>query len=121
MEQLLVNLLLILVAMVLLIILSPVGIAYGVVVSFRRRNIAYLSGIFRTIAVSLDQLGNVVCGSLFNDILITKDWYKFGDEDLTISYVLSRNKKTNTLKTLGMWLYTIIDRIDPGHFEDISD
>ena len=67
------------------------------------------------IAVSVDQLGNVICGRLFNDIMITKNWYLFWDEDETISSCIWKNKKNGTLKFCGKVLDTILDAIDPGH------
>jgi hypothetical protein len=67
------------------------------------------------IALAIDQLGNVVCAKLFNIILITNIGYKFGKEDETISSVLGKNKKQNTLRFLGKLLDLILDQIDKNH------
>ncbi len=67
------------------------------------------------IALGIDQLGNVVCARLFNFFLITKEGYQFGNEDETISSVLGKNKKQNTLRFLGKLLDLILDQIDRNH------
>ena len=67
------------------------------------------------LAVSKDQLGNVRGKYLFNDILITKDGYSFGNVDETISSVIGKNKRKKTLTLLGRTLDFILDKIDPNH------
>lgn len=67
------------------------------------------------IAVSKDQLGNVRGKYFFNDILITKDGYSFGNVDETISSVIGKNKRKKTLTLLGRTLDFILDKIDPNH------
>lgn len=71
---------------------------------------------FFILAVSIDQLGNVVMQDFFNDLLITQSSpHRFGHEDETISSVLGRNKSTNTLSKTGRALVNFLDRIDPNH------
>lgn len=70
------------------------------------------------IARGIDQLGNVVCGRLFNLTLIKKTGYKFGNEDETISSVIGKNKKTNTLTIAGYLLDLLLDKIDKNHSID---
>ncbi len=70
---------------------------------------------FFKIAVSLDQLGNVVCARLFNLTLIHKAGYKFGNEDETISSVLGKNKRAETLTILGKLLDSLLEFIDRNH------
>jgi len=96
------------VAILLSIILFPIGFILKMFYPKRRE---YL---FR-IAVSIDQLANVVCAKLFNIILITNIGYKFGKEDETISSVLGKNKKQGTLRFLGKLLDLILDQIDKDH------
>ena len=67
------------------------------------------------IARGIDQLGNVVCGQLFNLTLIKKAGHKFGNEDETISSVIGKNKRTNTLTAAGCLLDTLLDAIDKNH------
>jgi hypothetical protein len=68
-------------------------------------------------SVSVDQLGNTVMSTLFNDILITKYGHKFGDEDQTISMVLGVNKAIGTLTKTGRLIATVLNKIDKNHVE----
>ena len=71
---------------------------------------------FLKMAISIDQLGNVVLQDLFNDILITtKSQHSFGDEDETLSSVLGKNKATQSLTKFGTLLANFLDWIDPNH------
>ncbi len=66
------------------------------------------------IAISIDILGNVIGGPLFNKIL-QRNGYLFGSTTETISYAVAVNKKNNTLTKAGILLGNILDTIDPGH------
>ena len=71
---------------------------------------------FIKMAVSIDQLGNVVLQDLFNDLLLNSNTHqRFGNEDETISSVLGKNKKNNTLSSVGKILTRVLDRLDPNH------
>jgi len=70
---------------------------------------------FYDIALSIDQLGNVVFQDLFLITLITSDKFPFGNTDHTISYVLSKNQQKGTLSKIGMIVVQIIEWFDPGH------
>lgn len=70
-----------------------------------------------SIALSIDQLGNVVCSNLFNDLLKKEGGYDFGNEDETISKVLGINKASGHLTKLGKLLADILNKIDPNHVE----
>lgn len=100
------------ISVILLYILSPLLIIYSI---FAASSFKSISDHFYKIAVSIDQLGNVIGSDLFNDIMISKDGFKFGNEDETISSVLGRNYKTNTLKTTGKILRWTLDKIQPNH------
>lgn len=67
------------------------------------------------IALGIDQLGNVICARLFNFFLIDINGHRFGNEDETISSVLGKNKKTNTLTLFGIVLDMVLERIDKNH------
>jgi hypothetical protein len=67
------------------------------------------------IAMSIDQLANKVCKELFNDILITKDGYKFGHIDETISSATGRNVLKGTLSPIGKGLNWILNVLDKDH------
>lgn len=105
------GLVLLILALMLSAVLLPIGFAYGIVTMIFNSIDRYL---FR-IAKSIDQHGNVVCSNLFNDTLIKKGGYKFGDEDKTISHVIGKNKVDGTLTRLGLWLDRLLDRIDKDH------
>lgn len=68
-------------------------------------------------AYSIDQFGNVACQHLFNDVLRTTSGHKFGDADETVSYVLGKNKETNTLTKMGWWFTNLLNKLDAEHVE----
>jgi len=115
------GILLFFVAIFLAFIIMPVGFVYGIVKNillFKGKTlILVINGIFYAIAYSIDQLGNVVCKFLFNDTMIKKEGYKFGDPDKTISYVLGINKQNNTLTGFGGLIVALLHLIDPDHVE----
>ena len=82
-------------AIILFTILGPIGFIYSIIdgIVHPSKLGRKARGLFIGIAIAIDQLGNVVCGRMFNDILITKDGYKFGDEDETISSCIGKNKE----------------------------
>lgn len=67
----------------------------------------------KRIAVSLDQLGNVICDKLFNATMGSE----FGSEDETISSVLGRNKQEGKLKPIGKFVASLLNFIDKNHVE----
>ena len=109
-----INLLLLLIAIILFAVLAPLGFAYTVISSilYLKNPFKYISYIIKKLAVSIDQMGNVVCGDLFNIILV-KSGTPFGDEKDTISKVLHINN--NNLTKLGLSIYLALEIIDPGH------
>ena len=115
------GILLFIVALLLAFIIMPLGFVYGIVkniLTFRGKTlILVINKAFYMIAYSIDQLGNVVCQFLFNDLMIKKDGYKFGDPDKTISYVLGINKQDSTLSGFGGLIVALLHLIDPNHVE----
>ena len=109
---------LLIISILLSAILLPVGWLYSLFTL--RLSIKRLGAYFKTIAISIDQLGNVVLSNLLNDVLINKNGYKFGDEDETISKVLGINKANNTLLRTGKIVSSILNRIDKNHVEKAS-
>lgn len=110
-KKLLINITLFLVASVLFIILAPIWLVYWIIIRLRFS----LRWFFISLAIGIDQLGNVFVQYLFDDIMITKDWYKFGVEDETISSCLWKNKRDGTLKPLWKLLCKILWKIDKNH------
>jgi hypothetical protein len=100
---------LLLVAILLSIILFPIGFIISMFYPNRKK---YLYNI----ALGIDQLGNIVCAKLFNLTLIySPSIHKFGNEDETISGVIGKNKRANTLTVLGRLLDKLLDTIDKDH------
>jgi len=100
-----------LVAILISVILFPIGFIITMFYPNRKKHLY-------NIALGIDQLGNVVCGQLFNLTLIKKTGYRFGNEDETISSVIGKNKRTNTLTATGRLLDTLLDAIDKNHSID---
>jgi 8-oxo-dGTP diphosphatase len=97
------------IAILLSIILFPIGFVFAM---FYPKRGKYLYNI----ALSIDQLGNVVCEQLFNLTLIyPSSIHKFGNEDETISGVIGKNKRANTLTFAGRLLDKLLDIIDKNH------
>lgn len=116
-----IGILLFIVALLLAFIVMPLGFVYGIVkniLTFRGKTlILVINKAFYMIAYAIDQLGNVVCQFLFNDLMIKKEGYKFGDPDKTISYVLGINKQDGTLSGFGGLIVALLHLIDPNHVE----
>jgi 8-oxo-dGTP diphosphatase len=98
-------------AIAISVIIIPIGFSYQIISSLFRAINEYLFKV----AKSIDQLGNVVCRDLFNDTLIKKSGYRFGNEDVTISHVLGKNEETKTLSIFGKGLAWILNTIDKDH------
>lgn len=119
MKKLALSLILVVVAVVLFVLLLIIAIPWGFIASLWKRSfkngLKELSAWFCAWAISIDQLGNVVCKEFFNDALILHNGIPFGNEDETISSVLGKNKKANTLSKIGKGLDWILDILDPNH------
>lgn len=127
MRSLLHSLILLLVALALAVVLLPLGLLWTLgEIWFRfftpsgknspsKKGLWYLWGIFRSVAIWIDQIGNSVCRDLFNRCLITSSWYKFGKVQETISSVLGKNQEIWTLTCLGRAVVWILDWIDRDH------
>ena len=113
------GLLLFIIAVILTVITVPFGILYGFMKCLLKFDFKALfrktNKYFRLLAISIDQMGNVAMQDLFDDILIKKNGYKFGDVDETISSVLGKNERTQTLKSPGRAIVWFLNFIDPNH------
>ena len=108
------NILLLVMAVLLVALLSPLAVLAKIIFAIKRGKLD--SGWFRRLALSLDQLGNVIADDLFNWLLIHDDGIApFGDEDETVSSVLGKNHLANNLTALGKALRLLLHRIDPNH------
>lgn len=97
------------------VILFPLGWLYSLFTF--KLSIRKLSGYFKAIAISIDQLGNVVMANLMNDTLIKDNGHKFGDPDETISMVLGLNKREKSLTNMGIRIADILNKIEKDHVE----
>ncbi len=97
-------------ALFLFVILAPIGFIVAMFDSWSN-----IKKYFFGMAISIDQMGNVVCSKFFDWLLIDSDGYKFGDEDETISSVLGKNNKLGTLSKWGMFLDAILSLFEENH------
>lgn len=105
-------------AILLAAIILPVGLLYTLIgiTCFQNQKKVRLNNYLYLVALSIDQMGNVVAAYLFDDTLIRKrKGYRFGNPDETISGVLGKNK--NVLRRCGQWLYRLLNRIEKNHCE----
>lgn len=72
-------------------------------------------GYFLSSAVNLDRFGNYEFRTLFNHTLRKNNGYKFGNFEETVSSVLGKNQRDDTLSITGKILAFILDTIDKDH------
>jgi hypothetical protein len=94
------------IAIILCAVLFPIGLIVRLFFPNRKK-------YFWDILLSIDQMGNVVCGKLF-DLTLVKGHY-FGDEDETISSAIGRAKLEGNLTILGKSLDWLLNLIDKNH------
>lgn len=110
-----IGMLLFLISIVLLAITGPLGFIYGFFHSLFKNGLKGVGEYFLKIAISIDQLGNVMMQHLLNILWVKKGRYNFGNRDETISSALGRNKKLDTLTRFGNAIDRLLDTIDPNH------
>lgn len=100
--------LLMMVAIILFAVFAPFGILVTIILVFikdsRERFVRFSDYPFG-IAHTVDILGNIVCGELFNMVLIRHNSYLFGARTETISSVLGKN--IIHVFVWKYWFYTI--------------
>lgn len=70
---------------------------------------------FRSTAVNIDKFGNREFRTLWNCTLCIKNGYRFGNQEETISSVLGKNERDETLTKTGKILVFILNVIDKDH------
>ena len=80
----------------------------------------YPQNDLKKVNYTLDLLGNVTIFNWLWFLFKTREGYKFGNVRETISYVLKVNHEQSTLRYLGKPLYNIINKLDPGHFDNLK-
>lgn len=113
------NFVLFAVALTLLALLAPVGVAATLLACITNRDairpMVYFSQTCGSMAWAIDILGNVLCKDFFDAILIKPTGYRFGEVGETISSVLGKNERDGTLTRAGAWLVAVLDWLDPDH------
>lgn len=108
------ELILFIVASLLKWVFAPVLYIFGSIASRKKGKKQYLDYQLN-LALAKDQYGNAVGQYMFNCVMITKDGYKFGNRDETISSVIGKNKIRGTLTWAGKSLDFILEVMDPNH------
>ncbi|WP_282054477.1 hypothetical protein [Maribacter luteus] len=111
----LIGLLLFCISIILMLVTGPLGFIYGIFHSLFTQGFSGIGEFLLKIAISIDQLGNVMMQHLLNQLWIKKAGYRFGNRDETISSVLGKNKQSDTLTGFGKAIDKILDIIDPDH------
>ncbi|MGB5497534.1 MAG: hypothetical protein WBM77_01240 [Maribacter sp.] len=103
------------ISIVLLLFTGPLGLIYGFFHTLFSKGLTGIGEYLLKIAISVDQLGNVIMQHLLNMLWVKKGGYKFGNRDETISSALGKNKQNNTLTGFGKYIDKILDIIDANH------
>ena len=111
----LIGILLFIVSIILIVTTGLLGFVYGLLQQLFTKGIKGLGRYSLNIAISIDQLGNVLMQHLLNLLWIKKGGYLFGNRDETISSVLGKNKQLNTLTGFGKAIDKVLDALDPNH------
>ncbi len=110
-----IGILLFFISIILFVLTAPLGLIYGLLRKFIVKGITGLGEFSLKIAISVDQLGNVLMQHLLNSLWVKTGGYKFGNRDETISSALGRNNRLGTLTAFGRSIDKILDLIDPNH------
>ena len=116
-KSVLAGVILLIIAFLSLAVVGTAGFLYGIYYAIRHKG---LYDYFFRIAVSLDQMGNVLCAHFFNGTMIksggTAD--RFGNPDETISSVFGKNKLSARLNGFGRFWAGLLNAIQENHVEN---
>lgn len=101
----------------ILYILSPLLILFSLIKRlFGKKSLKEINQYYYSIALSLDQLGNVIGQDFLNSTMIIKEnTLLFGNEDHTISYVIAYNDRINNLTSFGKFWGITLNFLDTNH------
>lgn len=102
-------------SIILMLVTGPLGFVFGIFHQLFTKGFKGVGEFALKMAVSVDQLGNVIMQHLFNLLWIKKGGYLFGNRDETISSALGKNKQLDTLTSFGKLIDKLLDTIDPNH------
>tara|TARA_R110002051_G_C8691019_1_gene493028 strand:- start:435 stop:812 length:378 start_codon:yes stop_codon:yes gene_type:complete len=109
------QMILLVVSMVLLFLLLPVVCVYMILKYMVTGNLRMLMIWAKRVAMSIDVFANIHGSQIFNDILIKKGGYKFGNKQETISSVMGKNQRDGTTTMAGKGLRILLDVIEHNH------
>ena len=93
------------------ILFLPLSVTNFILVAFK----GGAKGYFMSSAISLDKYANRELRTLWNATLKLESGYAFGNVNETISSVLGKNQRDNTLSRVGRWLAAFLDFLDKDH------
>jgi hypothetical protein len=103
------------VSLIMLIIILPIVCVYMVLKRLINGNGKMIKVWSWKVSRAIDVFANIHGSEIFNDLLIKKGGYKFGNPQETISSVLGKNQVEETLTILGNIIRAILDIIEYGH------
>jgi len=103
------------VALLMLIIILPIVSVYMGIKYVINGNIKMIKVWSWKVSRAIDVFANIHGSEIFNDLLIKKGGYKFGNPKETISSVLGKNQVEETLTILGNIIRAMLDIIEYGH------
>jgi len=98
-----------------LIMFIPLTVLNVFLVLKKRPTWKQLDGYFYQTAFDIDRFGNHNFRTLFNATLIMESGYQFGDFRETISSVLGKNERNNTLLLGGKLVVSLLNLFDKDH------
>ena len=108
------NFILVILAKLLYLAIEPINFFYVILIK-KKFTWKRLNRYFRNEALAIDRFGNSQYKSLFNAWFIKEKGYKHGNINETISSVLGKNQRDETLTKFGMLITKILDRMDENH------
>ena len=103
------------VASILLYLLLPIVSIFMIIKYLFTGDKRMMSVWFWRTAREIDVFANVNGAEFFDAIFIRDGGYKFGNPKETISSVIGKNQRDNTLSIAGQILRWMLDRIDQDH------
>ena len=98
----------------LYLVVEPINFIYVILIK-KKFTWKRLNRYFRNESLAIDRFGNSQYKSLFNAWFIKEKGYKHGNINETISSVLGKNQRDETLTKFGMLITKILDRMDENH------
>ena len=108
------NFILIILAKLLYLAVEPINFIYVILIK-KKFTWKRLNRYFRNEALAIDRFRNSQYRSLFNAWFVKEKGYQHGNINETISSVLGKNQRDETLTKFGMLITKILDRMDENH------